>query len=120
MADVVAALLHPVGEPRDGITVLGGEPFFQPQGLAALLRELKTRGIHIVAFTGYTLETLARREEPAVREALCLIDLLIDGPFVRSLAAGAGRWRGSRNQRLILQPVRALAACDTDPRSAHR
>jgi hypothetical protein len=26
VVEVVAALLHPVGEPRDGITVLGGEP----------------------------------------------------------------------------------------------
>jgi anaerobic ribonucleoside-triphosphate reductase activating protein len=113
VVDVVAALLHPVGEPRDGITALGGEPFFQPQSLAALLRALKRRGIHTVVYSGYTLETLARRNEPAVHEALRLTDLLIDGPFVRSLAARAGRWRGSRNQRLILQPARALAACDT-------
>jgi anaerobic ribonucleoside-triphosphate reductase activating protein len=118
-AEVVAALLHPAGEPRDGITVLGGEPFFQPQGLAALLRELKRRGVHTVVYTGYTLETLARREEPDVHEALRLTDLLIDGPFVRSLAAGAGRWRGSRNQRVILKPARALAPCDAYSRSAH-
>jgi anaerobic ribonucleoside-triphosphate reductase activating protein len=119
VAEVVAALLHPEGEPRDGITALGGEPFFQPQGLAALLCELKWRGIHTVVYTGYTLETLARREEPDVREALRLTDLLVDGPFVRSLAAGAGRWRGSRNQRVILEPARALAPGDTYPRNAH-
>ena len=99
--------------------MLGGEPFFQPRGLAALLRELKRRGIHTVVYTGYTLETLARREEPDVREALRLTDLLIDGPFVGSLAAGAGPWRGSHNQRLILQPARALPPCDAYPRSAH-
>ena len=115
----VAALLHPAGEPRDGITVVGGEPFFQPQGLAALLRALKRRGLHTAVYTGYTLEVLARREEPAVHEALRLTDLLIDGPFVRSLAADAGRWRGSRNQRVILEPARVLAACDAYPRSAH-
>jgi anaerobic ribonucleoside-triphosphate reductase activating protein len=117
--DVVAALLHPVGEPRDGITMLGGEPFFQPEGLAALLRALKRRGVDTAVYTGYTLETLGRREEPDVRGALRLTDLLIDGPFVRSLAAGAGRWRGSRNQRLVLQPARALTACDAYPWSAH-
>jgi anaerobic ribonucleoside-triphosphate reductase activating protein len=83
------------------------------------LRGLKRRGVHAVVYTGYALETLARRDEPAVHEALRLTDLLIDGPFVRSLAAGAGQWRGSRNQRLILQPARALAACDVYPRSAH-
>jgi anaerobic ribonucleoside-triphosphate reductase activating protein len=119
VADVAAALLDLAGEPRDGITVLGGEPFSQPQGLAALLRELKRRGIHTVVYTGYTLELLARREDPDVREALRLTDLLIDGPFVRSLAASAGRWRGSRNQRLILQPARAVTRCHAYPRSAH-
>jgi len=119
VADVVAALLHPAGEPQDGMTVLGGEPFFQPQGLAALLRALKRRGLHTVVYTGYTLEALARREEPAVHEALRLTDLLIDSPFVQSLGASAGRWRGSRNQRVILEPSRALAACDAYPRSAH-
>ena len=48
----------------------GGEPFFQPQGLTALLRALKRRGVHTVAYSGYTLEALAGREEPAVHEAL--------------------------------------------------
>ncbi len=119
VADVVAALLQPAGEPRDGITVLGGEPFFQPQGLAALLRALKRRGLHTVVYSGYTLEALARWEEPAVREALRRTDLLIDSPFVRSLAVGAGQWRGSRNQQLILQPARALAAHDACARSVH-
>jgi anaerobic ribonucleoside-triphosphate reductase activating protein len=119
VAEVVAALLDPAGEPRDGITVLGGEPFFQAQGLAVLLRALRRRGLHTVVYSGYTLEALAGREEPYVHEALRLTDLLIDGPFVRSLAADAGQWRGSRNQRLVLQPARALVACDAYARSAH-
>jgi hypothetical protein len=54
--------------------------FFQPLALLALLRELKSRGIHTVVYTGHTLEVLARRPELEVREALELIDLLIDGP----------------------------------------
>lgn len=107
---VVSTLLNPVGAPRDGVTVLGGEPFAQPAGLAALLRRLKARGVHTVVYSGYTLETLARRAEPEVRRALCLTDLLIDGPFIAALAADAGAWRGSRNQRLIPHPGRMLAA----------
>ncbi len=35
---LVEALLDPIGAPRDGVSVLGGEPFAQPVGLAALLR----------------------------------------------------------------------------------
>jgi len=108
IAEVVKALLDPVGEPRDGITVLGGEPFFQPAGLAVLLRKLRGRGLHTVVYSGYTLEVLARRPEPKVWEALHLIDLLVDGPVVAALTDGAGEWRGSRNQRLIHHPASIL------------
>lgn len=106
VADVVAALLDPAGEPRDGISVLGGEPFYQLAGLLALLQALKMRGIHTVAYSGYTLEALRlrRRPEPEVVAALDLINLLIDEPFIAALADGAGAWRGSRNQRVIPKP----------------
>ncbi len=104
VTDVVAALLGPTGEPRDGISVLGGEPFFQPVGPLALLQTLTARGIHIVVYSGYTLEALRRRPEPEVAAALELTDLLVDGPFIAALADGAGTWRGSRNQRVIPEP----------------
>ena len=110
VAAVAAALLDPDGAPRDGITVLGGEPFAQPDGLADLLAELRRRqpGIHITLYSGYALEALTRRPEPTVRMALDLADLLIDGPFVARLSLGAGEWRGSTNQRLIARPVQHL------------
>ena len=103
---VVEALLAPEGEPRDGITVLGGEPFDQPDGLTALLAALRARrpDIHIALYSGYTIEALGRRREPSVRAALALADLLIDGPYVAHLTAGAGEWRGSTNQRVIERP----------------
>jgi anaerobic ribonucleoside-triphosphate reductase activating protein len=110
VADVVASVLDPIGEPRDGVTVLGGEPFFQPVALAALLRMLHAHGTHTVVYSGYTLEVLARRSEPEVREALTFTDLLIDGPFVAALVDGAGDWRGSRNQRLIPRPSSVVNA----------
>src|SRR5579859_5616894 len=80
------ALLDPIGAPRDGVTVIGGEPFAQPVGLAALLSRLRARQVHTTVYTGYTLEALARRPEPAVQLALELTDLLIDGPYVEALA----------------------------------
>jgi len=80
----------------------------QPAGLVALLGCLKARGMHTVVYTGYTLEALATRSDPAVRRALELTDLLIDGPYVAALANGAGEWKGSRNQRLIPNPALAL------------
>lgn len=105
---IVEELLDPVGEPRDGITILGGEPMAQPLGLVALLRALKNRGLQVVVYSGYTLEALVRRSEPEIHEALHLTDLLVDGPFVASLADRAGEWRGSRNQRIIPNPGQFL------------
>jgi anaerobic ribonucleoside-triphosphate reductase activating protein len=106
--DVADALLDPVGAPRDGVTVIGGEPMAQLAGLTALLRRLKASDTHIVVYTGFTLEALARRRAPAVGQALQWADLLIDGPYIPALADGAGEWRGSRNQRLIQNPASAL------------
>ena len=93
-------LLIPEGEPRDGITVLGGETFAQPDVVYALLRLCRPLVPHITVYSGYTLAALLRRREPSVQELLGLTDLLIDGPYVARLAVGAGEWRGSRNQRL--------------------
>jgi anaerobic ribonucleoside-triphosphate reductase activating protein len=105
VAETVELLLASDGEPRDGVTILGGEPFLQPDGLAALMRELKKRDQHITLYSGYTIEELRARPEPSVHEALALADILIDGPFVSSLANGAGEWRGSTNQRIIYDPA---------------
>ena len=108
VSEVVAQLLDPIGTPRDGVTVLGGEPFLQPAGLAALLRELKGCGQHVTVYSGYTLEELRARPETTVQEALVHTDLLIDGPFIAALTQGAGEWRGSTNQRFIKRPAEAL------------
>ena len=104
------------GEPRDGMTVTGGEPFLQPVGLLALLQQLKAHDLHTVVYTGFTLEALVHRVEPEVQAALNLIDILIDGPFVARLADGAGEWRGSRNQRVIHKPDKAGAGEVKDSR----
>ncbi len=110
VAGVASELLGERGAPRDGVTILGGEPFAQLEALLALLRQLKRSAVHVTVYTGYTLEALAVRNRPVMTDAMQLIDLLIDGPYVQELADGAGEWRGSRNQRLIEQPARAFSA----------
>jgi len=96
-------LLDPKYE-RDGVTILGGEPFAQAPGLSALVRELRSKNCpHIVCYSGYTLEALREKAAklPAIGEALDDINILIDGAYVESLAGGAGLWTGSGNQRVI-------------------
>lgn len=100
---LAAALLDPAHE-RDGVSILGGEPLMQPDGLLALVRALRSGGCpHIVCYSGRTYEALLRRARlrPAIAHVLDEIDVLIDGPYVAALAERAGPWTGSGNQRVI-------------------
>jgi anaerobic ribonucleoside-triphosphate reductase activating protein len=100
------ALLDSAHE-RDGVSLLGGEPFAQPAGLLGLvraLRALRARGCpHVLAYSGYTFEQLRRiaRLRRAVASVLDELDVLIDGPYVEHLAGTAGPWTGSGNQQVI-------------------
>ncbi len=86
---------------HDGVTILGGEPFDQPESVAELVASLKRHSLHVTVYSGYTIEQLIQRRLPSIDYILTHIDLLIDGPFIVSLREGAGEYRGSRNQRLI-------------------
>lgn len=97
------ALLDPEFE-RDGVSIVGGEPFHQTQSLWALVRELRARGCpHVLVYSGYTYGRLRRMSEgePAINAVLGDIDVLVDGPFIAALAGCGGPWTGSGNQRVI-------------------
>jgi anaerobic ribonucleoside-triphosphate reductase activating protein len=57
-------------ESHDGVTILGGEPFDQPNNLENLVSILNEQGIHIVVYSGYTLESLIERKSPTVTRIL--------------------------------------------------
>ncbi|MDR1693654.1 MAG: anaerobic ribonucleoside-triphosphate reductase activating protein [Lactobacillaceae bacterium] len=82
-----------------GVTFSGGEPFDQPKPLAAFIDKLKSKGYHILAFSGYTFEQLSKNPEKF--EALKKIDVLIDGKFDINLKSLDLKFRGSGNQRMI-------------------
>lgn len=105
VTEIVERLLAPEGEPRDGVTILGGEPFLQPKGLLALMRSLKQREQHVTLYTGYTLDDLVGRNDHPISQILELTDILIDGPFVKELSGNAGEYVGSTNQRIIRRPA---------------
>lgn len=87
----------------DGITLSGGEPFFQPAECAELARRAHRRGLSVWTYSGYTLEQLrAMAEHDADVHALFLeTDVLIDGPFLLKERSLELLFRGSRNQRVI-------------------
>ena len=91
---------------HDGVTILGGEPFDQTDGLEFLVKELKKQGFHLTIYTGFKLENLLTRNSESIERILGATDLLIDGAFQKDLAKGAGEYRGSSNQRLLFYPMR--------------
>jgi anaerobic ribonucleoside-triphosphate reductase activating protein len=90
----------------DGVTISGGEPFQQPEALAALLdglHELRggAEGFDLLAYSGYAWRLLSRR----YRAVLSRLDAVIPGPFIAS-ESGQALWRGSRNQQIVaLSPL---------------
>lgn len=121
VSEVIERLLDPQGEPRDGVTILGGEPFLQPEGLLALMQSLKQRDQHITLYTGYTLEDLATRNDQTIWRILELTGILIDGPFIKELSDNANEWVGSTNQRVVYRPaLYASANCTVGIKSVTR
>ncbi len=87
-------------DPYANVTFSGGDPMYQPEGFAELARAIKERTKkNIWCFTGFTFETLVNN--PRHRQLLESIDVLVDGPFVKSLRDETLLFRGSSNQRLI-------------------
>ncbi len=86
-----------------GVTFSGGEPFCQSEALIPLAAALKSLGYHLMAYTGYVWEDLAR--DSAASRLLPFLDMLVDGPFVAARRSLELRFRGSSNQRILDVPA---------------
>ena len=84
-----------------GITFSGGEPFCQVHELLELARIAKKDGYSLISYTGYTYEELIERNDEETNELLSLLDILIDGRYIKELRNLTLLYRGSENQRLI-------------------
>ncbi|MFZ1127157.1 4Fe-4S single cluster domain-containing protein [Methanoregula sp.] len=84
----------------DGVTFSGGEPFFQAEALASVGEQVRKAGRTIVTYTGYTYEQLISGINPAWNRLFGVTDLLIAGPYIRTLACD-DPYIGSSNQQLI-------------------
>lgn len=83
-----------------GLTVSGGEPFLQPDGLAELVKTVKEQTtLDVMLYSGYTMEELRDRHESSVDFVLENSDLLIDGEYQEELNHNT-IYRGSDNQRI--------------------
>jgi anaerobic ribonucleoside-triphosphate reductase activating protein len=84
----------------EGITLLGGEPLAHAREAAALAQAVRDRGLSVMVFSGYTLEEARRLPGAGVAELLGLIDILVDGPYIREQPETRRRWIGSANQQI--------------------
>jgi organic radical activating enzyme len=85
------------------VTILGGEPFIQPEALAVLTDFLQQYDLHTMVYSGYTFEDLAamRYKIPSIYNIFSNIDVLVDGPYIQAMNDDMVQWRGSKNQRAI-------------------
>lgn len=94
--DEVFRLYHSTG--IEGITVSGGEPFLQPDGLCQLLKTARqVYNLTTVVYTGLLYEEVA--DSPSMAQCLRFIDVLIDGPYQRAMKEQTLLARGSTNQK---------------------
>ena len=89
-----------------GITLSGGDPFFQPEAFKEIAKHAKAKEMSVWAFTGYTWEALLVLKENNlhIKELLENIDVIVDGPFILAQKELDLVFRGSANQRLIDVP----------------
>ena len=81
----------------DGITITGGDPFYQPGALRELLGELKEITEDILVYTGYSFSEIRDTHEDILRN----ISVLIDGEYIEAENHGS-LLRGSDNQHIII------------------
>lgn len=85
----------------EGITFSGGEPFEQADGLADLCEIITRRSqLSVMSYSGFTYAALRSSTEAGKQRLLQYLDILVDGPFLKSLRAGL-LWRGSSNQQVV-------------------
>lgn len=86
----------------DGVTFSGGEPFCQAEALAELGNDIKSLGLNVITYTGYTFEYLfEHKNDNSYGKLLEVTDFLIDGKFIESEKDWQLKFRGSRNQRYL-------------------
>lgn len=88
------------GRAIEGLSVSGGEPLRQMEGLLALLRLVRREtALSVLVFTGYPFDEAARLA--GAEEFLRLVDVLVCGPYLCGQHLGTGLL-GSANQTVHL------------------
>ena len=85
----------------DGVTLTGGDPFYQPVPCAVIAEGVKKLGLNVWTFTGYTWEQIMNSGNEAFMRLLKASDVLVDGRFEKDKRSLELKFKGSTNQRTI-------------------
>lgn len=85
---------------QNGITLSGGDPFFQPEAAIEIAKYAHELGLNVWAYTGFTYEAIISNKDKKY-ELLENVDVLVDGRFMEELKSLNCKFRGSSNQRII-------------------
>lgn len=88
----------------DGVTITGGDPFYQVDQLEYLLKMIKDEfNLNIIVYTGFLYEEIIEKAQKDKRYMNILkhIDILVDGPYIDEKRDLSLLHRGSSNQRVI-------------------
>ena len=76
----------------DGITLSGGDPFYQQESCVELLRLLP--GVNVWIYTGFEYDDIKHTELAS------MADVIVTGRYVKELAC-EGKMYGSSNQKIV-------------------
>lgn len=79
----------------NGITLTGGDPFYQEAAAAELAEAAQNVGLNVWCYTGFNYEDVADAY------LLNFVDVLVDGKFILDQRDLTLAFRGSANQRII-------------------
>ena len=85
----------------DGVTLTGGDPFYQPVLCAVIAEGVKKLGLNVWTFTGYTWEQIMESGNEDFMRLLKATDVLVDGRFELDKRSLELKFKGSSNQRTI-------------------
>lgn len=85
----------------DGVTLTGGDPFYQPVPCAVIAEGVKKLGLNVWTFTGYTWEQIMESGNEDFMRLLKATDVLVDGRFELDKRSLELKFKGSSNQRTI-------------------
>ena len=88
---------------QDGVTLSGGDPFFQVEASCEIAKYCKDNNLNVWAYTGFTFEKLNEmsKHNDKLRTFMQNIDVLVDGKFELEQRSLNLKFKGSRNQRVL-------------------